>query len=336
VKAWSFIDKVGLANLQEVERPMPKAGIGQVVMRMKAVALNYRDLAIARGHYHVGVEAPLVPLADGIGEVVAIGNGITRLAIGDLACPTYMPGWIDGPVTPRKALRRLGGPNDGTATEYFVAHEDELVIAPKSLTAAEAATLPIAAVTAWHSLFEKASVPPGSTVLVNGSGGVSTAAIQLARAAGARVIAVTRRAAHAEGLHIAGAHHVVVYADADWTIEVRRLARDGVDTVVDVAAGPGIAQLLSVLLPGGDLHLIGYAAGTAAEFDMFDAIRRAITIHFGSGGSRSSFEALVRAIDVNTIKPIIGRRLPIADLVAGYALLAAGGQVGKIVLEFAD
>lgn len=333
MKAWAYTDTVALASLREVERPCPKAGPREVVLRMRAVALNYRDLAIARGHYHVGVTAPLVPLADGTGEVVEIGHSVTRFRIGDIACPTYMPDWIDGPVTPRKAARRLGGPTDGTAVEFFLAHEDDLVAAPRSLTAVEAATLPIAAVTAWHSLFEKARVTPGSTVLVNGSGGVSTAAIQLTRAAGARVIAVTRSTANTGRLRETGAHDVVVDG-GDWTTEVRRLARDGVDTALDVAAGPGIGKLLSVLRPGGDLHLIGYAASTSAQFDMFDAIRRAVTIHVGSGGSRSSFEALARAMEMNAIKPTIGRCLPVAELLEGFELLANGGMVGKIVLEF--
>lgn len=334
MKAWAYVDRIALDALRPVERPIPEAGPGQVLLKMRAVALNYRDLAIARGHYHVGVAVPLIPLADGAGEVVAVGDGVARLKLGEIACPNYMPDWIDGPVNSRKAARRLGGPDDGTLTEYFLAHEDDLVAAPESLSAVEAATLPIAAVTAWHSLFEKARVLPGSTVLVVGSGGVSTAAIQLARAAGAEVIALTRQPGKAEALRALGAHHVVVVT-GDWVAEVRRIARGGVDTAIDVAAGAMIGGLLSVLRPGADLHLIGYAAGTRAEFDMFAAIRRAVTIHIGSGGSRSSFEALVRAIDVNGIKPAVARQLPVDDVLDAFELLAAGGHTGKIVLLFA-
>lgn len=335
MKAWAYTGRIALETLAATERPMPQAGPGQVILRMKAAALNYRDLAISQGHYHVGVEAPLVPLADGAGEVVSLGENVKRLKIGDIACPNYLPDWIDGPVTPRKAARRLGGPSDGTATEYFMAHEDDLVAAPKSLSALEAAALPIAWVTAWHSLFEKAHILPGSTVLVKGSGGVSTAAIQLARAAGAHVIALTRNIANLDPLLVIGAHHVVA-ATGEWATEVRRIARDGVDTAIDVAAGAGIGDLLSVLRPGSDLHLIGYAAGTAAQFDMFDAIRRAVTIHIGSGGSRASFEALVKAIDINGIKPAIGQTIAIEDIINGFGLLAAGGHVGKIILAFPD
>jgi NADPH:quinone reductase-like Zn-dependent oxidoreductase len=332
MKVWAYVDEIGLDHLRVIDRQDPVAGPGQVVLRIKAAALNYRDLAIARGHYHVAVRPPFIPLSDGAGEVVEIGPGVTRAAVGDIACPNYMPDWIDGPVTPKKAARRLGGPSDGVLAEYMVLHEDDLVRAPRHLSAIEAATLPVAAVTAWHSLFEKATIAPGMTVLVNGSGGVSAAAIQLARSAGAFVVAVTRQRANVERLGALGAHHVFTDTD-DWVKEVLRLTGHGIDIAVDVAAGDGIGQLLSVLRPGGALHLIGYASGTAAHFDMFDAIRRAVTIHVGSGGSRSSFEALVRAIDVNGLKPMIGATLPAAEVVAAMGLLAAGGQFGKIVLD---
>lgn len=333
MRVWAYAERIGVADLREESRPDPVAGPGQIVLRMEAAAINYRDLAIARGNYHVGVSAPLIPLSDGAGRVVEVGEGVTRFRVGDLACPNYMPDWIDGPVTPAKARRRLGGPSDGTLAELMAMSEEDAVRAPANLSAIEAATLPVAAVTAWHSLFEKASVSPGSNVLVTGSGGVSTSAIQLARAAGARVVAVTRRPERRGDLVALGASEVVV-ADGDWARQVGQLSQGGMDTIVDVVGGQSIAPLLSVLRPGGHMHLIGYASGTATGFDMFDAIRRAVTIHVGSGGSRASFEALNRAVEVNDIHPAIGATFPACDVPAAMEVLERGGTLGKLVVTF--
>jgi NADPH:quinone reductase-like Zn-dependent oxidoreductase len=176
-----------------------------MVLRMRAVELNYRDLAIARGHYHVAVSPPLVPLSDGAGEVVSIGSKVRRVRVGELACPVYLPDWIDGPISPRVGRRRLGGPSDGVLAEMMCLNEQDVVRAPAHLDAAEAATLAVTAVTAWHSLYEIGNVAPGEAVSVQGSGGVSTAALQFARAGGARVIAVVRGERHATALRRLGA-----------------------------------------------------------------------------------------------------------------------------------
>jgi NADPH:quinone reductase-like Zn-dependent oxidoreductase len=190
--AYRFEDDFSLASLRRVRRPDPEPGPHDVVLRMRAAALNFRDLAIMRGEYHVEVGLPLVPLSDGAGEVVQVGAEVTRLRVGDLACPVYLPNWTDGPLRPRHGARRLGGPNDGVLSELMCLPEGEVVRVPGFLDPVEAATLPVAGVTAWHSLFELDRLCPDETVLVQGSGGVSTIAIQLAVAAGARVIAATR------------------------------------------------------------------------------------------------------------------------------------------------
>lgn len=332
MRVWRYGDAISLDALRVEEAPEPDPGPRGLLIRMRAAALNYRDLAISRGHYHVGVSAPLIPLSDGAGEIVRVGDGVSKFRVGDLVCPNYMPDWIDGPVTPAKARRRLGGPDDGTLSDLIVAGEDEVVRAPANLTAVEAATLPVAAVTAWHSMFEKGSVPPGCTVLVTGTGGVSTMAVQLARSAGARVLSLSRRPEHRERLLQIGAEQVFE-AEGDWPAAILKAARSGVDIVVDVVGGSLPGRLLQVLRPGGHMHLIGYAGGTATGFDMFDAIRRAATIHIGSGGSRASFEALVRAIEINGIRPVVARTLPVNEVEQAFALLAGGGQLGKIVLN---
>ncbi len=200
MRAHAYVDRIDLADLRPVERPDPDPGPSDVVIKIQAVALNFRDLAIARGHYHIGVQPPLIPLSDGAGVVVSVGNRVKRVRVGDLACPVYLPDWIDGPVSPQVARRRLGGPSDGVLAEYICLDEKEVVRAPSHLSAAEAATLPVAAVTAWHSLHQIGQVRPGENVVVQGSGGVSIAALQFAHAAGARVIMTTRRPDHEERL----------------------------------------------------------------------------------------------------------------------------------------
>jgi NADPH:quinone reductase-like Zn-dependent oxidoreductase len=210
MKAFAYRDRIAFDSLVEVNLPDPEPGPHDVVLRMRAAALNYRDLAIASGNYHIAVNAPLIPLSDGAGEVLQIGAQVIRVRIGDIACPTYLPDWIEGPVSPRLARRRLGGPSDGVLAEMICLHEDEIVKAPSHLDPVESATLPVAAVTAWHCLYQLGTLRPGETLVVLGSGGVSTSALQLARAGGARVIAVTRREGHRARLQQLGATDVVL------------------------------------------------------------------------------------------------------------------------------
>jgi NADPH:quinone reductase-like Zn-dependent oxidoreductase len=150
MRCYQFTDAVSLASLRLVERPDPEPGPRDIIIRMRAAALNFRDIAMIRGDYHIGVSPPLVPLSDGAGEVIRIGDAVTRFQVGELACPTYLPDWHDGPLRADRVRRRLGGPTDGVLTEYMCIHEDEAVRAPRHLDCTEAATLPVAAVTAWR------------------------------------------------------------------------------------------------------------------------------------------------------------------------------------------
>jgi NADPH:quinone reductase-like Zn-dependent oxidoreductase len=336
MKAYAYTEQIGVDHLRLVERPDPVPGAHQVVLRMRAAALNYRDLAIARGGYHIAVEPPLIPVSDGAGEVIRMGSNVTRFRLGDLACPVYLPNWIDGPVNPRAVKRRLGGPNDGVLAELVCLNEEDVVRAPSHLDATEAATLPVAAVTAWHSLYQLGSLRPGETLVVLGTGGVSTAALQLARAGGARVIAVTRREKHAARLRQFGASDVVVSsATTEWPASVVELTqRRGADVVLDVVGGSSLADSIAATRQGGLVHLVGYAADTAATFDIFDAIRHGVTIRIASAGSRESFEALVRVMEQQLIKPAVDRIFPVAQFRDAFTYLSEGGHFGKVVLSF--
>lgn len=333
MKAYAYVEKIGIDALCAVSRPDPDPGPNDIVLRMRAIALNHRDLAIANGHYHVMVKPPLVPVSDGAGEVVAVGNAVSRFRPGDLACPIYMPDWIDGPVTPAVARRRLGGPSDGVMSEYLCIHENEAVRAPKHISAEEAATLPVSAVTAWHSLFCHGAIKPGEVVVVQGAGGVSTAAVQFAAAAGARVVSVLRSDRHADRLRAIGTHDIVLSSEDDWPLQVIRASDGrGADVVVDVV-GSTLAQSIAAARVGGLLHLVGYVGSTGAHLDIFDAIRHAITLKVATAGPRTSFEAMVRAMDLHKIRPPAPKVFPITHWRDGFDQLASGGHFGKIVLK---
>lgn len=334
MKAYRYEQRIDFSALQLVDVPDPSPRPHEVVIRMQAAAVNYRDLAIARGHYHVGVKAPLIPVADGAGEVVAVGDEVDRFRVGDLVCPIYMPDWIDGPVSARVARRRLGGPSDGVLREYLCLDQQEAVRAPSGLSAEEAATLPVAAVTAWHSLYRLGRLLPGQSVLVQGSGGVSIAAMQLALIGGARVIAQTRREEAAPALRELGVQHVLVGTGDAPLRQLRSWTGGGVDVAVNVAGGQSLNDSIRATRPQGQVHLVGYAEGVETGFDMYTAIRHAVTLRAASAGHRNSFEAMNRAIEQHGLHPVVARTYPVARFRDACEALARGGHFGKIVLTF--
>ncbi|WP_216896477.1 zinc-dependent alcohol dehydrogenase family protein [Nocardia alni] len=333
MRAYQFEDDFAPESLRLVERPDPIPGERDIVLRMRAVAVNYRDLAIMRGEYHTRVSPPLVPLSDGVGEVVHVGPAVTRFRVGDLACPTYLPLWIDGPLTLDRIARRLGGPDDGVLTELMRLSEHEAVRAPDHLDPAEAATLPVSGVTTWHSLFELDRLRPDETILVQGSGGVSTIAIQLAAAAGARVIAVTRTNRYTDRLRDLGADHVLTTdSSPDWPSRVAAHSGGGVDVAVNTAGGPTLTPTIAATRMGGRVHLVGYAAGRRAELDVFTAIQHATTIHLARGGNRTDFESLVKTVEHHRIRPAVDRTFPLDQLHDAFDHLAHGGHLGKVII----
>lgn len=331
--AWRYEGQVSAQALRRVDLRMPEVGPGQALLRMRAAALNFRDLAIASGRYHVGVAPPLIPLSDGAGEVVAVGAGVTKVAVGDLACPVYLPDWVKGPINPGAARRRLGGPSDGVLAEYLCVDQEDLVRAPGHLSPEAASALPVAYVTAWHTLFGLGALARGDRLVVQGSGGVSTAAVQLATAMGLEVLSLTRRSEHADTLRALGAATVAVTADPHWAGPVRQVWRDGADAVLTVAGGASLGQAVKSLRVGGKVLLVGYAGGVTAELDIFDAIRHAVTVHVATAGNRSDFEALAAVMEAGGLTPTIGRLFEGDDPRPAFAALAAGGVAGKVALR---
>lgn len=335
MRAIVFENELSLGHLRVVDRSEPSPGPRQVVLRMQAASLNYRDLSIARGEYG-SYPLPLVPLSDGAGEVVAVGSEVRRVQLGDLVCPTYVPDWIDGPIQQDTARRRLGGPVDGVLRELMCVDEEAVVRAPAHLSAAEAATLPIAGVTAWQALFVHGGVTEGQTVAVQGSGGVSLFVVQLARAAGVRVLSLLRGDRRRGALEQLGAE-VFDGTVPEWTEHVLAATGGrGVDLFVDVVGGPMLGKTIAATRVGGIVVLLGYVGGTSVTLDLLAVIRRAVTLHAVSGGSRSSFEQLVGFMETHGLRPIVSARFAFDEIRDAYDHLGAGKALGKVIIDFSQ
>ncbi|WP_374413737.1 NAD(P)-dependent alcohol dehydrogenase [Novosphingobium colocasiae] len=323
----------GIAGLELEDRPVPTPGRGQVLLRMKAFSLNFRDLLMVDGLYPVAMPERVVPLSDGAGEIVELGEGCNRLAVGDRVCPIFMQSWIGGDMSDADAGSALGGGIDGVLAEYIVVDEAGLVRIPAHMSYADASTLPCAAVTAWNALYGKEPIQPGSTVLTLGTGGVAIWALQLAKAGGAKVIITTSSDAKGERASAMGADHVVNYAkDADWGASVRALTGGrGVDKVVD-SAGPGtMAQTMAALRRGGEIAMVGVIAqGTV---DPLAILVSGLLVRGIMVGSRQHFENLAAALETHGIAPVIDRSFPFEKAGDAFEYLRKASHLGKVVIE---
>ncbi len=325
--------QTGFDDLTLSEADTPRPGRGQVLVRMRAASLNFRDLSVATGRYMLSAVPPnVVPLSDGAGEVVELGDGASRLRVGDRVAGIFMQGWLGGELEPAHAQSALGGAIDGVLAEYKVFDEQGLVHIPPHLSFEQAATLPCAAVTAWNALFGLRPLAPGQSVLVLGTGGVSIFALQFAHAAGARVIATSssdEKLARAKAL---GASDGINYrAMPDWQDTVRQLTDGrGVDHVVDVG-GPGtIERSVRATRNGGVATLIGVLTrGTLDPLAVFTsgAIVRPIYV-----GSRQMFEAMNAAISLHRIEPVVDRVFAFEEAKEAYRYLKGATHVGKVVV----
>ena len=327
------LQAAGIDGLAEVELPMPKPGPRQVLVKVAACSLNFRDLAIALGTYRMPTKHNLVPLSDGAGEVVEVGTGVTRVKAGDRVAGCFFQRWFGGPPAADTHASALGGGLDGMLTQYVVLEQDGVVALPAHLSFEEAATLPCAAVTAWHALAEHARIVAGQTVLVQGTGGVSIFALQLARLMGAQVIVTSsseQKLARAKAL---GAAHGVNYkATPEWDKAVVELTGGGVDHVVEVG-GPGtLARSLRAIRVGGKITMIGVLSG-AAEINPMLIFSRRANVQGISVGSTQMFEAMNRAIAASGLKPIIDKVFTFGETPAAYRHLQSAQHFGKVVIR---
>jgi NADPH:quinone reductase-like Zn-dependent oxidoreductase len=330
------IQQFGIENLALVERAEPTVTETEVLVKFHAASLNYRDMMMVEGTYNPRLKTPLVPFSDGAGEVVAVGEAVTKWKIGDRVTPIFMQGWIDGEVSFEKARTALGGDRDGVLREFGAFDESALVRIPDHFSYEEAATLPCAAVTAYHALFESGRLHPSNTVLLQGTGGVSIFALQLASVYGARTIITSssnEKLARAKAL---GADDLINYREReDWDRAVLELTeKRGVDQIVEVGGAGTLQKSLTAVKMGGHIAVIGVLAGKG-EFNPAAIFMKSVKMHGIFVGSRQMFEQMnLMLCQHNHLRPIIDKTFEFGDVRGALSYMKAGEHFGKIVVKF--
>ena len=322
----------GFENLKLVEKPVPTPGPGEVQVRIKAATLNYRDLLLLqRGN--PGGKMPYVPLSCACGEVTAAASGVTRVKVGDRVMPTFFQNWFSGPNPSQESVRALGGSVDGVAREFACFPQDAMVRVPEALGDLEAATLPCAGLTAWSSLFVIRATRPGDTVLLLGTGGVSIAGLQLAKAAGAAVVITSSSEEKLARARALGADHGIHYRSTPaWGEKARELSGGrGVDVVLEVGGVETLAQSASALREGGVIAGIGLLTGTPT----WQSKNPPPGLQRIRVGNRDQLADLARFVAAKAIRPVVDRVYPLQDLGRALETMRAGAFFGKIAIQVA-
>lgn len=333
MKYYEILEPKGVDSVKLNEGPVPRPGPGQVLIRVHAVSLNYRDLAIVTGHYRRGTKQPLIPISDGAGEVVEIGQGVKRVKTGDRVSAIFMQGWIAGEMKPEYEATALGGAVDGMLAEYVVLDQNGIVPIPRHLSYEEGASLPCAAVTAWHALTES-RLRPGDTVLVLGTGGVSIFALQFSKLFGARVIVTSKSDAKIERAKRLGASGGVNYmTHASWGDKVLEISEGGVDHVIEVGGTGTLARSMNAVRLGGRVSLIGLLSGVGAEVNPMPILAKQIQLQGVFVGSREMFESMNTAISLHGLKPVIDKIFEFDQFYEAMNWMASGSHFGKIIVR---
>ncbi|MCU0704130.1 MAG: NAD(P)-dependent alcohol dehydrogenase [Fimbriiglobus sp.] len=329
----AVVPQFGLDHLAVIERPEPTPGPGQVVVAVKAVSLNYRDLMVVRGQYNPRMPLPRVPCSDCAGEVLAVGDDVLSVKPGDRVCGTFMQNWADGSLSESAAKSALGGAIDGVLAEKVVLNAGGVVPVPPHLSFAEAATLPCAAVTAWNALTTDFN-PAGKTVLLQGTGGVSVFALQFATALGAKVLITSGRDDKLKRALDMGAAAGVNYQQTpDWDKWARQQTGGvGVDLVVEVGGAGTLERSVKATRHGGRVALIGVLSG-AGTFDPLPLLMKGITLRGIFVGSRAMFEAMNTTITRHAIRPVIDRVFGWDEVKEAFRHLEGAGHFGKVVVN---
>jgi NADPH:quinone reductase-like Zn-dependent oxidoreductase len=334
MKAVELQGAFGIDSLQVVERPAPTPGPGKVLLRMRAWSLNFRDLLVVKGQYNPKLKFPFVPLSDGVGEVAAVGEGVTRVKVGDRVAGCFVQGWLAGELTDAIFKTGLGGGPQGILAEQVVLSEEGIIHVPAHLTDEEAATLPCAALTAWHALVVEGGVKAGDTVLVQGTGGVSIFALQFARLLGARVIATSSSNDKLARVRQMGAADGINYKETpDWEDRLRELTGGaGVDHVVEVGGAGTFNKSLKAVRIGGRIYLIGVLAGPGTV-NIMPILMKNVRVQGIFVGSREMFEAMNRAIALHQLRPVVDRVFGFGEIREALKHMESGSHFGKVCLR---
>ncbi len=334
MKVFEIGDQQGLASLTSSERPTPSPGPGEALLRVRAVCLNHRDINIVSGTYGPRKPASRIPVSDGIGDVVALGEGVSSIAIGQRAICGHFCSWIDGAFSPAVFARDLGVTLDGWLAEHIVVPAAALVPVPDSLADERAVALGAAGLTAWHALVEVGRIKAGDLVLTLGTGGVSTFALQLAKMHGARVAITSssdEKLAQAQAL---GADIVVNYSTtADWAGAVMA-ASAGADVIVETGGLATLSQSIAAAAPNARIVLIGALAGQPAQVlpNFGSILGKNLVLRGITAGNRKMLQDLVRAADANGLVPVIGARFSFQEAPEAYGFLQSGKCLGKVLI----
>jgi NADPH:quinone reductase-like Zn-dependent oxidoreductase len=326
------VPQFGIDSLEFADRPMPEPGPGQVLVRVRAVSFNYRDLLMVTGKYNPKLKLPRIPCSDGAGEIAATGQGVSTWKPGDRVAGIFMQNWIDGPPTPEKVKGALGGDIDGMLAEFVVLHESGVVSIPDHLSFAEASTLPCAAVTAWNALLA-AGLRPGSTVLIQGTGGVSIFALQFAQIMGVRVLGVSSSDEKLERARALGLNAGLNYRNTpDWDRWVLdQTGGAGVDLVVEVGGVGTLSRSLRSVRMGGCIAQIGILTATADALPLPVILHKQLRIQGIYVGSRHDFVEMNRAISQSTLRPVL-QSFPWTETKAVLQQMENAGHFGKLVV----
>ncbi|HLZ05308.1 MAG TPA: NAD(P)-dependent alcohol dehydrogenase [Bradyrhizobium sp.] len=334
MKCYELQGPSGVDGLALVERPVPQPRAGEVLIRLQAATLNYRDLLTVKGGYGSRQKFPLVPVSDGAGTVEAVGPGVRAFAPGDRVIGSFFESWISGEPSEAKMRSALGGAVDGVLAEYRIFAADALVKTPEHLSDVEAAALPCAGLTAWSAVVKLGAVKPGQTVLTQGTGGVSLFALQFAKMCGARVIATSSSDAKIERLKQLGANLTLNYKTTpDWGKKVRELTGHGVDLVVEVGGVGTLNESIRATRIGGTIAFIRVLAGPPpSELRLPLMVMQQQRLQGVTVGSVEDLRAMADAITINRMRPVIDRTFPFDQVKQAFSHMASGAHFGKVAI----
>ncbi len=330
------INEFGIDNLTLAERDEPAPQANEVKVKFHAASLNYRDLMMIKGAYNPKLKMPLVPFSDGAGEVVEVGENVTKFKVGDRVTPIFMQGWIDGAIDAQKGRTALGGDTDGCLREFGTFDENGLVCIPDHFSFEEAATLPCAAVTAYHALFESGRMKSDDTILLEGTGGVSIFALQFAAALGTRIFITSSSDEKLERAKNLGATDLINYKQReDWDKAILEATdKRGVDTVVEVGGAETIAKALNAVKVGGHIAVIGILSGAIGGLNPVNILMKSIRLQGIYVGSRQMFEDMNRMLcQYVHIKPVIDKVFEFGEVKDALKYMENGSHFGKIVVK---